>query len=363
MAQLEQIDVRATPNNLNREQVLQEIVDISRIPLPFLDLIGRTTHTNPFFEWPCDRLRAPAANAVIDGSLTEAATGSEEVAAAVRLGNHAQIAQQTTGTSTRFETLNNVGNESLARQVQKATQEVWRDVEYACLLNNANVVDTGTGGAAGETAGLEAWVDDEDVLTNTKAPQCYVDLSTGGITIGGWTNRGGLIIPAVDYSSVTDHEPLTFDSVKDVMDSLYQLGNNPTKLMARPSVIRLLSSFMFTSTAQIATLQRDKGEMGAAQAQSSVNSLISDYGAIVDFIPNRLQPASGDGTPVCDTLFIFDPEYLSLSVAGGGMRSKELPRNGLARAVQVHIDFGLCVKNPDALGAVFGIANDEAVIA
>ena len=254
MAQLEGVDVAtaAAPSNLNREDVLQNITDISRIPLPFIDSIGRSSHSNPFFEWACDRLRDPADNAVIDGALDPTDASDP----AVRMGNHAQIAQETVGTSTRFETLNNVGNESLARQVQKATQQVWRDVERAVLLNNANVADTGTGGAAGETAGLEAWVDDETVKEVTKSPQCYKDLSTGGITIGGWTNRTGNIIPAVVYSAVTDHEPLEFSAVKDVMDALYQLGNNPTKIMARPAVIRLLSSFMFTSHSFSITIKR-----------------------------------------------------------------------------------------------------------
>ena len=360
MAQLEQVDIRTAPTNLNREQVAQAIVDISRIPTPFMDSIGRDSHSNPFFEWACDRIADPdTTNVVIDGATAPMPGG----VAAVRLGNHSQISQKTVGTSTRFEAARNVGNESLARQVQKATWELQHDMEAMLLANNANVADTGTGGAAGETAGLEAWVDDEDVQTNTKSPQCYVDLSTGGITIGGWTNRTGLIIPAVTYTSVTAVNALTFDSVKDVLDALYQLGGNPTKLMARPAVIRGLSEFMFTSDARIATLQRDKGEMGAAQAQSSVNQLSSDYGIVVDMIPNRIQQVSGDGSPDSDTMFIYDPSHLSVSYMGGGIRSKELPVSGLARAIQIHADYGLCVKNPDTLGAIFGIDSTAAVTA
>ncbi len=51
MAQLEQVDIRTAPSNLNREDVLQQIVDISRIPLPFLDMVGKRSHTNTKFEW------------------------------------------------------------------------------------------------------------------------------------------------------------------------------------------------------------------------------------------------------------------------------------------------------------------------
>jgi len=364
MAQLEQVDVRTAPSNLNREDVLQQIVDISAVPLPFMDMVGRRSHTNTFFEWSADRLADPdTTNAVIDGSTAPAATS----APAVRLGNHGQISQKTVGTSTRLEASNNVGNESLARQIQKATQELQRDMEAILLSNQANQADTGTGGVAGLTAGLEAWVDDETIeqtTGNTKSPQCFVDLSTGGIGIGGWTNRTGNIIPAVDYSAVTAVNALTFSSIKDVLDALYQLGTTtPSKLLARPAVIRKLSEFMFTSSAQISTLVRDRNESGAAQAQASVNTLISDYGFVVDFVPNRLMQASGDGSPASDTMFVLDPQFVQVSMQGGGIRSKELPVSGLARAVQIHCDYGLQVSNPDALGAIFGIDSTAAVAA
>lgn len=360
MAQLDQVDIRTAPNNLNREDVLQAISDISQIPVPFQSRIGRSSHTNPFFEWPADRLADPVTNNVVtDGSSSTTPSNS----VAYRLGNHAQISQKTVGTSTRVESSSNIGNEGLARQVAKATQELQRDMEAMLLLNNANVADTGVGGTAGETAGLEAWVDDADVTGTTKSPQCYRDLSTGGITIGGWTNRTGQIIPAVNYSSVSAVNALTFDSIKDVLDALYQLGGNPSVLMARPAVIRLLSQFMFTSSAQIATPIRDDGSMGAATAQSAVNKMISDYGIIVDFVPNRLQPASGDGSPVSDTVFIFDPSFLSVSFQGGGIRTKELPVSGLGRAIQIHADYGLRVTNPDTLGAIFGVDSTAAVTA
>jgi|DEB0MinimDraft_10_1074344.scaffolds.fasta_scaffold00377_6 hypothetical protein len=362
MAQLEQVDIRTAPTNLNREDVMQQIVDISRIPLPFMDAIGRSSHSNTKFEWSADRLADPdTTNAVIDGSTAPTPAS----APAVRLGNYGQIAQKTVGTSTRVESSNNVGNEGLARQIQKATQELQRDMEAILLSNQANRADTGTGGVAGLTAGLEAWVDDSTIQQTpvTKSPQCFIDLSTGGISIGGWTNRTGEIIPAVDYSSVSAVNALTFEAVKDVFDALYQLGGDPTVMMARPAVIRKFSEFMFGSTAPVSTLYRNKNEDGPASAQAAVNVLHSDYGITVKMVPNRLMQLSGDGSPDSDTLFIMDPTYLAVSFQGGGIRSKELPVSGLARAVQIHADFGLVVKSPDTVGAVFGIDSSAAVTA
>ena len=365
MATLEQVDLRTVPNNLNREDLMQQIVDISQIPLPFMSRIGRSSHTNPFFEWPADKLADPdTSNAVIDGSSSTTPDSDP----ALRLGNHSQISQKTVGTSTRVEASSNAGNEGLARQVAKKTQELQRDMEAILLLNNANVADTGTGGVAGETAGLEAWLDVNDITDTLSSPlkiadaSGELDLGTNG-DIGGWTQRSGQIIPAIDYTSLTTPAALTFSDVKDVLDALYQLGNNPTVLMARASIIRLLSSFMFTSSAQISTPIRDDNSMGPASAQSAVNKMISDYGVIVDFVPNRLMQQSGDGSPACDTLFAFDPEYISVSYMGGGIRSKELPADGLFRKVQLHADYGLCVKNPDSLGGIIGIDDSAAVTA
>ena len=57
---------------------------------------------------------------------------------------------------------------------------------------------------------------------------------------------------------------LSLSTIQDVAQSVWSLGGNPTILMARPEVIRPLSTFMFTSTAQIATLTRDRGAPAAA---------------------------------------------------------------------------------------------------
>lgn len=364
MANMEQVDIRTAPSNLNREKVLQNITDISHFPTPFMDMVGRDSHDNPFFEWPCDRLAAAAANRVIDGSAST--TPDTDGNAAVRLGNHGQISQKTIATSTRVEASNTIGGEGLARQVQKSTWELQRDMEMMLLENNINVVDTGTGGAAGETAGLETWLDDNDVTDTAKSPATVIDASgelTLSTAIGGWTNRTGNILRVLNYGDLTTPVAVSFASVKNVLNALYNLGANPTVLMSIPKVIEKLSAFMFTSSAQISSLVRDKNEMGAAQAQAAVNTIITDHGIVVDLVSNRLMALSGDGSPDCATLFALDPSYLSVSYQGGGIRTKELPASGLFRSIQIHSDYGLCVKNPDTLGGIICLDEDLAATA
>ena len=358
MAILEQVDIRTAPSNLNRESVLQEIVDISLIPLPFQSRIGTMSHTNAFFEWSADRLADPdITNVVIDGDDAGAADNDP----AVRLGNHAQISEKRPGVSTRADTSNNIGNEGLARQIKKKTQELQRDMEAMLLLNNANVADTGVGGAAGETAGLEAWLDDETVNSVTKDTNCIITSASAGTIAGaGWTNRTGQIIPAMTYTTVTA-AAASFADLKAMLNALWGLGADPTVIMSRPKVIEALSAFMFTSSAQIAAPVKDVGMKAApTQAMGAVNSMVTDHGLVVDFVPNRLMQLSDAGNSDSSTLFAFDPAYLGVSYQGGGIKSKEMPEAGRRRSVMLTADYGLCVKNPDMLGAMLGIDETAA---
>jgi hypothetical protein len=365
---LKQVDIRTVPSNLNREKVMQEIVDVSLIPLPFQSMVGKESHDNQFFEWAADRLATPSlTNRFTDGDTA----GTPATRPAVRLGNNSQISTKVVSASMRTESANTVGNEGLARQISMRTKELQRDMDAMLLQNISNKADTGVAGTGfGITAGLEAWLDDQTIQETpvTKSPQTVLVATgiTGTLTIGsGWTARGGTtIIPVNDYASLTATAALSFAQLKQVLNGLYQLGCDPTKIMAEPDLISRLSSFMFTSTAQIATLVRDANESSeGATAQSSVNSMISDFGIVVDFVPNRLQQPSGDGSPVSSTLFVFDPSYLAVSYQGGGIKSQELARTGLSKPVQIYADYGLMVKNPDALGGIIGLNKTLAVVA
>lgn len=374
MAILDSYDVAtaSAPSNLNREQVYNAIVDISKIPLPFQDAVGRSSHTNTFFEWSADRLADPdTTNAVVDGSDAP----SPEVSPAIRVGNYGQISQKTVSTSTRLEAANNVGSESLARQIAKATNELQRDMEAILLLNQANRQDTGgKTGTAGLTAGLEAWLDpnvwNSTVISSpvAKSPSPLIDgASAGSVSFGGWSNKTGNIIDTIDYTGLTTAGALSFADLQTVVNALYELGGGDSGrlvLMARPAVVEAISDFMFTSTAKIAAPVKDVGRAGGTpQMVAATNSWLSNHGIVIDMVPNRLMQQSGDGTPNCDTVFIMDPSYISVSYQGGGIRTKELPASGLFRSVQIHADYGLCVKNADTLGAVVAIDPTAAVTA
>jgi len=197
----------------------------------------------------------------------------------------------------------------------------------------------------------------------------YRDLSTGGIGIGGWTNRTGNAITDIDYSSVTAVAALTEESIKDVVEGLYLRGADPTLLMARPPVIRRLSEFQFTSAARIATLtnQDNAGSQGQRIAQGSVNVMVTDF-SVLELVANRLMRQSnktgldGDSTPLSDTVLIVDPSQLALSFLTG-YRTVTEGKNGLLDEREIQVDWTLKPGSYEAIGAIFGVDDAAAVTA
>jgi len=350
-----------------RESVMDQIFDISKIPLPFTDRVGTTSHGNPYFEWRLDRLQSPdVTNAVIDGTVDrtdESGQGATTpVPGEARAGNNSQISVKTLHVSTRAQETDTIGfARTLAYEVMQRGNELRRDVEAMLLQNNANVVDTGSGGVPGESSGLEAWLDDENENNETifdatgGNPSSYRDQSDGITNIGGWTNKTGTIIDVIDYTAMATPGAITEQAIKDVAEQLYLNGADPTVLMARPTVIRKISEFQFTSASRIATLTNQDGAASQAQrvAQQSVNVLVGDF-SVLELVPNRLQQQSGDGTPDSDTAFIFDPNFISISYLHG-YRTYELAKVGLQDRREIAVDWGLRMHNWTALGGIVGI--------
>jgi len=353
------------------EDIMDKIHDISKIPLPFTSRIGSTSHTNQKFEWRVDRLAAPIeTNAILDSAESKADESVQQGGQEFRVGNYSQISTKALHVSTRAQAVSTIGYaKSLAYQVLMRGAELRRDVEARSMSNEINVLDTGAGGTAGETAGLECWLDDENVLNDTVIdttagnPSQIRDQSEGITAHGGWTNRTGEILKKTDYTAMATPGAITEVAIKDVVEQLYENGADPTVLMGRPSCIRRISEFQFTSAARIATLTNQDGAASNAQrvAQGSVNVMVTDF-SVLELVPNRLQPRSGDDTPESDTVFIFDPGMLSISYLIG-YRTIPLAVDGLQEKRLIHVDWGLRVGNWEGLGGLIGINPATAMTA
>ena len=324
---------------LIREDVMNKIWDISKIPLPFTDMVGTGSAKNEYKEWTTDELAVPdITNAVVDGSD---ATGNDTKTGA-RVGNHHQISDKVVRVSYRADASDTIGRaKELSYQLMRRQQELRRDVEAISLLNQASVADNGDA-IAGKAGGLPSWI----------------ETTTVNGTPGGFNTGTGLTV-AYTYDAVA--VGLTEENVRDVVEGVYQEGGDPTKMMTVPAIIRLFSEYLFTSSARVASLMSDQGKSAEkATALGSVNVFVTDFGTLT-MIPNRLQQTYTATTAAAD-VFILDPEYLSLCYLKG-YRTDSLAKTGLAENRQMSVDWSLIVNTEKAHGIIANIDIATAVVA
>ncbi len=135
---------------------MAKIWDISRIPLPFTDIVGSDTHSNSFTEWTIDSLASvDLTNAVIDGAdavTTNAAGGT-------RVGNHSQISDKGVSVTQRAQRSRVIGRSNeLSYQVMMRQQELRRDIEAICLSEQASIADNGSS-VAGTAGAFSSWLE------------------------------------------------------------------------------------------------------------------------------------------------------------------------------------------------------------
>ncbi len=350
-ANLDSADLKAVVlDGLIGEDVMSQIMDISDIPLPLTSRIGSGSHDNSFAEWTLDRLAdVDLTNAVVDGDDA----GADESASGIRMGNHSQISAKTLRVSTRAQDSGTLGfAQALAYQILMRSSEARRDVEAIMMSVQASVADDGAL-VPGKSAGLGAYIVGTDIFGNATGSAVRGALGADG----GWldTETDGLIAIPTAGTTVA----LAVSNIQDVAESIWTLGGDPSVIMLRPVLARALSTHLFTSSAQIATLTRDRGEMGAAQAQMSVNILITDFGVTMDIVPNRLQQVAFTDN---DNVYILDPSQIMISFLTG-WNTAPLARTGTADNRQVSADWMLKVLNWESQGVVADVDPAAAVLA
>lgn len=340
-ANLDSADLKGVlRGGLIREDVMDKIWDISKIPLPFTDMVGSSGKAkNEYKEWTTDELAAPdTANAVIDGSD---AVGND-TKTGQRVGNHCQISDKIVRVSYRADASDTIGRaKELAYQLMRRQQELKRDVEAIALLNQASVADNGST-IAGKVGGLPSWI----------------ETSAYNGTAGGYDTATGLTVARTPGVRTA----ITEDGIKQAVEDVYMEGGDPTKLMSIPSVISKISEYMFTASARIATLTSEQGSAREKMtAKGSVNVFVTDFGTLT-LVPNRLQQTYLDsgGVNSAADVFILDPEYVSLCYLYG-YRTDTLAKTGLAENRQMSVDWTLVV-NTEKAHAIIGDINPDAAM-
>lgn len=314
------------------ESLMQKIWDISKIPLPFTDMIGTASHSNSYTSWVQDTLQAQnLSNAVVDG---QDISSYQNIPPSPRVGNHSQISVKSVAVSERAQSVDTVGGNALAYQLMMRQQELRRDMEGIMLSTQASVADNGDT-VAGKSGGLGSWI------------QTNVSLGATGVA-GGYNTGTGLTVATTPGTKRAGSE----ETLRDLLQAAWTQGGNPTSVMSVPAVIRFMSEYFFTSTARIATLMSDTGQSKTAQvAKGSVNVFVSDFGVTVEMTANRLQPVESTGQA---TLYILDPGLIEQSFLKG-VHVSPLAKDGLADKRLMSCDWTLKVLQEKGLAAYFAI--------
>lgn len=317
---------------LVREDVMDQIFDISRIPLPFTDLVGSDDADNSYTEWTTDKLSDPALGGyVVDGADSD----KNDAKGGRRLGNQCGIKTKEVQVSRRAQDSDTIGRSNeLSYQVMMRQRELRRDVEANALSNQGSQEDNGDA-QPGIPAGLATQITMYDNGSGAVA---------GSFAAGVWTG----LVPGTAQA-------LTEEDVRNACQEAWEGGADPQVLMSVPGVIRKLSEYMFTSSSRIATLTRDANGDKAAEAMGSVNVFITDFGVTVDFVPNRIQRMEAVWTLPAGTavegagagVFILDPAYARLCYLTG-YSMVPLAKTGLTDKRLMFVDFTVKALNPDA---------------
>lgn len=317
--------------------VMDKIWDISGIPLPFTDVCSKGTHDNRRAEFVVAELAPPStSNAVIDGADVD----TDDSKTGERQGNYTQIAVKEVKVSDQANAANSIGNiGKLSYQIAERQKELRRDVEAQMLTHQASVAGDGA-----TTAGISAGI----------GAQLKTNVSVGATgAVGGFNSTTGLFVAPTPGTK----RALSEKTVRDILQQVYEAGGNTQLLMARPTVIRLMSEYLFSSTARVATLTSttsspDRRPMTAVGA---VNVFVTDFGQTVEMRDNRLQQPDASNT---SSMYFLDPNYLKQSLMKG-YTTDPLAKTGLAEKRLMSVHYSMMVLNEKSQGAILAI--DEAL--
>ena len=243
----------------NREDLINQIYDISPTDTPFMSGIARASATATLHEWQTD--------ALTDASDSNAQLEGDEVARSAslpttRLNNSEQISRKDATVTGTQDVVDKAGRtREMAYQMMKRTKELKRDMESSLLANNAKVAGSDT--VARELAGIESWM-----VTN------YISAATSDNTgAPGAADGTAVNTPGVNTA-------FTEDMLKLVLESAFNAGGAPNVIMVGASLKGAISGFVGRTQA------RQSIDKERIQAAASIYA--GDFGDQI-VMPNRFQ--------------------------------------------------------------------------
>jgi hypothetical protein len=300
-------------SNRNREQLMNNIWNVSVSETPFVKLIGKEAVDGVFVEWSTDSYAAASANKVEQGNQSTVVA----VTPTVRLGNRTQISEKVFGVTGTQEKVEKAGGKSEYNyQLAKKMVELKKDIEFGCLQNTTSIA--ASAGVAPQARGLPGFMSDN------------VSLGASGVAAAPTTNTA-----AVDGTQRTFTEAL----LKTVLQNMFDNGAdiNSTYILL-PSTQRTVFDGFLAGTTRF-----DKAEDKALTATLEI--YIGPFGRVKTVNARHMRQREA---------FIVNPEFLALGTLRG-MQDQPLAKVGDTKNVLVNTEWTLIDKNPKAHGAILDL--------
>lgn len=334
------VDLKAlAAGGLVNEDVAQKIYQLAYEDTPVLDRIGRDTTSNSYYEWVTDELGSAADTKIVSGA--DVSSADAQAATGARVGNHTQVNRRVAWVTGRVRATNNIGrSDELAYQSMLAAQRLKQDVERQILGAQASVADNNNN-TAGVSGGLSSWIATNDTV------------GSGGAS-GGFNPT----TKVVDARTRGVGAALSFAMIRDQVENAYNNYSDVSLLVTTPTMVKRINTGLLDNTVAGGfranpTANINGSGAGVNQtAQGNFLYIMTDFGTLLEIVPDRHQPtATGGGTSsnvvtVVD-VFLLNPEYLAFTTLRG-FRSEPLAKVGDSDRAQVLVDWTLAVYNEKA---------------
>lgn len=294
-----------------REQLMDNIWNVSVEETPTLALIGKEKVDGPFVEWLNDSFAAGASNKVEQGNVPTIAASTD----VARYSNRTQISEKSGGvTGTQDKVVKAGANSEYDYQVSKKMVELKKDVEVGVLQNTTAIA--ASAGVAPQARGFVGFI-----AANSSR-------GASGVNPNALTNTAAVdgTPRAFSETLLKDTMKLMFDNGSPNMDSLYALV---------PSAQRTtFDTFLAGQT------RFDKAEDKTLTATLEV--YIGPFGRVKAVNARHMRSRE---------VILLNKEYASLGVLRP-MRDSELAKRGDIREFMVNTEWTLLVKNEKAHGII-----------
>lgn len=281
----------------NREDLIDVIENISPVDTWFTSNSGSVRARARLHEWQTDSLSAAAANAVIEG---DDAT-SVAITPTTRLTNSTQILRKVFQIADTQEAIDKAGRGSeISYQTVKHMKELARDIEYALIINSAEV--TGASGTARQLKGV-----------------------LGFITTNVTTGTG------------TANEALTESMLNDNLSAVWAQGGFPSTVLCGQFQKRTISSFT-TNTRNVSADEK--------KLTSAVDVYQSDFGQIRVRLHHQMNTSKAGEIIVLGEMDHWKKAWLR------PIKREELARTGSSRKFMMEAELTLESRSENGHGKI-----------